>query len=124
MPPENTPENTSQSDANVIRLEASQGVSNADIAGISRRQDELAQRQESDKTTILIFLTGLTVFVAITFLLEIWAMHSNYLQDKSLATQNNQLIKDNYDKTLEMMLQVNELEHQYELLKARNTYLK
>jgi len=91
---------------------------------IRKDLDALAEQQKSDKNTLWIIMTGVVIFVVVTFLVELITLSINYSQDKSILLQNNQLNKDYFDKVLFLNNEVQDVKTQIETLKARNPYLK
>jgi|SRR3989344_8033340 len=84
----------------------------------------LAEKQKSDQNLILAIMAGVVLVVVITFWVETTAMHRNYVQDKSLLLQNNQLNKDYFEKVLFLNNEIQDLKTQIEVLRAKNSYLK
>lgn len=106
--------------ASIVKGTATSVKAGRSVTGVFVGREEF----DSHKSFILVFTSAVMLFVVVTFLMEISSMHRNYEQDKSLALQNNQLNKDYFDKVLLLQNQVNELKNQYDVLKARNSYLK
>jgi len=100
--------------------ESSVGVGQSSAYPTKAEFDTLAEKQKSDQNLLLVIMAGVVIFVAITFWIELSAMHRNYAEDKSLANQNNELNKTYFDKVLFLNNQISELRQELELLKARN----
>ena len=84
---------------------------------------DLSDRLEKDRNLILTIMAGLVAFVAVTFLIEVSAMHRNYAQDKTILLEMNTQNKDYFDEVLMLNNSFQEMNTKIELIKARN-YLK
>lgn len=73
---------------------------------------------------LMAIIVGIVVFIVVTFWFELFTTHKNYEQDKSLMLQNNQLNKDYFDKVLFLNNEIQDLKIQFEVLMAKNSYLK
>lgn len=97
------------------------GVSSVDpLFEINR----VRQEQQSDKHLLLQVMSGIVIFVAITFTVEVVFLHMNYAQDKYLCTLNNEIVRDYTQSSVENIRTLNEIRTDFEILKARNSYLK
>ena len=72
----------------------------------------------------MIIMGGVVIFVVISFFIELVNLHIDYAQDKSLAEQNNEIIKDYSDQILQLNNKIQSLSTQLQLLEAKNPYLK
>jgi len=86
--------------------------------------DTLAEKQKSDQNIIVAIMVGIVVFVVVTLWIELFSMHNNYEQDKSILLQNNQLNKDYFDKVLLLNNEIQDVKTQVELLKAQGSCQK
>lgn len=124
-----TPEATkpilsSNTQPTIVSGESSVGVGESTAYATKAEVKSLAEKQRSDQNLLLAIMAGVVIFVVVTFWLELSAMHRNYIQDKSLLLQNNQLNKDYFDKVLLLNNEIQDLKTQIEVLKARNPNLK
>ncbi|OGF80663.1 hypothetical protein A2W48_01160 [Candidatus Giovannonibacteria bacterium RIFCSPHIGHO2_12_44_12] len=102
-------------------IESGEALASGQIAHASKAEvKSLAEKQN----LLLWIMGGIVVVVVITFWMETNNMHINYVQDKSILLQNNQLNKDYFDKVLFLNNEVKDLKTQIEVLRARNPYLK
>jgi hypothetical protein len=106
----------------ITKIIRSSGIANQHL--VPRDEWNLHKEQiHKDNNLLMTIMASLVAFVAITFIVEIAAMHRNYASDKSLALQNNQLNKDYFDKVLLLQTQISDLKTQLEITKVKN-YLK
>jgi len=86
--------------------------------------DDLSDKQDRDRSLFSWIMSGIVIFVVITFWIELSGMHRNYEQDKSLMLQNNQLNKDYFEKVLFLNNEIQDIKIQFEVFRARDSYLK
>ncbi len=100
------------------------GVEGSDANPSREEFKGLVEKQKSDQNTLLLIMMAVVVVVIINFWMQSSNMAENYIQDKSLMLQNNQLNKDYFDKILFLNNEIQDLKTQLEVLKACNSYLK
>lgn len=115
-----TPSSSSSTGGKVFR-----GGGTVTATPISREEfAALSEKQRSDQYLLLTIMSAVVTFVVVTFWIEISAMHRNYAQDKSILSQCNQQNKDYFDKVLFLNNELQDIKMQFEVLKAKNSYLK
>lgn len=84
----------------------------------------LSEKQDKETHLLLTVMGGLVIFVVITFWIELSSMHRNYFEDKVILLQNNETMREYYEKNLFMNNEVQNIKKELEILRAKNPYLK
>lgn len=121
MPPENPQQGSS---------EPITGSTTPSSTGLYDPQKEI-QRVEKDIERVNYFFIGLVIFVAVTFLIEIYTMNLDRIKDKDLYLKYNDLYQQYAEKNSELgekifeqRIEINNFKNELELLRAKNQYLK
>jgi len=86
--------------------------------------EKLRGDNKKDLEKINYLFYGLVIFVAISFLIEIYSMNMDRIKDKDLYLNYNSMYKDFFDAQTQQQKDVQDIKTSVELLKAKNPYLK
>ena len=92
---------------------------------------EVKNENKKDNEKLFNGMVGVVIFIAVAFLIEIFTMNNDRIVDKEMYIQYTQMYKDYFEESSkikenvnEEMIKLNNLENEFELLKAKNRYLK
>ncbi|MDD5639388.1 MAG: hypothetical protein PHR47_01095 [Candidatus Pacebacteria bacterium] len=122
-----------------IKMEAEKNIGTSlsvpsSIPSFYNPQEEIAKLRQDNKEEIQKvnkILVGLVIFTALTFITEIYTMNLDRIKDKDLYLRYNDVFKSYVEENIKLRdamnnqkIESNNLQNEFELLKAKNPYLK
>lgn len=106
-------------------------INNQYSSETDKKIQDVKNESKKDNERVYMIMIGLVIFVVITFLIEIVVMNYDRIKDKDMYIQYTQMYKDYFDESSKMKeiingqkIEINNLENKFELLKAKNSYLR
>lgn len=120
-------------DETIFTNNPSSGQSEAfgqNITNLTGRIEKSEKQTEKDMSKINSLMTGVVIFVVITFTIQLWLIVINLIKDKDLYFEYNNLYQGYSDKNYELKnkidaleIEINNMNNKINILKSEN-YLK
>ncbi|HEY4522159.1 MAG TPA: hypothetical protein VJH91_00785 [Candidatus Paceibacterota bacterium] len=113
--------NSADSESRILSLEQAQSQTSKDVSERLVKIEGLVERQEGRNQSLLYAVVFALVFIVITVAVEVMLSNrsdTGYMQGFYERIQDQQNVSDDLEK------QILDVRHQFDLLRARNSYLK